>query len=82
MAMLAADEDFWIRKHGIKLSALVAWGKTHSETLIWDKSRFRNICHHYRPRTTGQASRMRATIQTSKVIRANAAYNVDHLLMS
>lgn len=29
-------EQFWIIKHGVKLSAMPAWGKTHSDELIWD----------------------------------------------
>ena len=31
-----AAEQFWIVKHGIKLSAMPAWGRTHSDALIWD----------------------------------------------
>ena len=27
---------FWIIKHGVKLSAMPAWGKTHDDQLIWD----------------------------------------------
>ena len=33
-------ETFWIIKHGIKLSAMPAWGKTHSDDLIWDMVAF------------------------------------------
>ena len=32
----SAAEQFWIIKHGVKLSAMPAWGKTHSDQLIWD----------------------------------------------
>ena len=32
----SAAEQFWIVKHGVKLSAMPAWGKTHSDDLIWD----------------------------------------------
>ena len=28
-------QNFWIIKHGIKLSAMPAWGKTHDDQLIW-----------------------------------------------
>ena len=31
-----AAEQFWTIKHGIKLSAMPAWGKTHDDQLIWD----------------------------------------------
>lgn len=33
-------EQFWIIKHGVKLSAMPAWGKTHSDELIWDMVAF------------------------------------------
>lgn len=35
-----AAERFWIIKHGIKLSAMPAWGRTHSDKLIWDMVAF------------------------------------------
>ena len=31
-----ASEQFWMIKHGIKMTAMPAWGRTHSDTLIWD----------------------------------------------
>lgn len=33
-------EEFWIIKHGIKMSGMAAWGRTHSDTLIWDMVAF------------------------------------------
>jgi mono/diheme cytochrome c family protein len=33
-------QQFWAIKHGIKLSAMPAWGKTHSDELIWDMVAF------------------------------------------
>ncbi|MBA3669423.1 MAG: cytochrome c [Sphingomonas sp.] len=33
-------EMFWIIKHGVKLSAMPAWGKTHDDNLIWDMVAF------------------------------------------
>ncbi len=33
-------EQFWIIKHGVKFSAMPAWGKTHSDELIWDMVAF------------------------------------------
>lgn len=33
-------EQFWIIKHGVKLTAMPAWGKTHSDDLIWDMVAF------------------------------------------
>ena len=33
-------EEFWIIKHGIKMTGMAAWGKTHNDTLIWDMVAF------------------------------------------
>ena len=30
-----AGEQFWIIKHGIKFTAMPAWGPTHSDQIIW-----------------------------------------------
>jgi mono/diheme cytochrome c family protein len=38
--VLSAAEQFWIIKHGVKLSAMPAWGKTHADPLIWDMVAF------------------------------------------
>lgn len=37
---LTPAEEFWIIKHGIKMSGMAAWGKTHNDTLIWDMVAF------------------------------------------
>jgi len=34
------EQQFWIVKHGVKLSAMPAWGKTHDDQLIWDMVAF------------------------------------------
>jgi mono/diheme cytochrome c family protein len=36
----SAAQQFWIIKHGVKLSAMPAWGKTHDDKLIWDMVAF------------------------------------------
>ncbi len=36
----SAGELFWIIKHGVKLTAMPAWGKTHPDPLIWDMVAF------------------------------------------
>jgi mono/diheme cytochrome c family protein len=33
---LSPAEQFWTIKHGVKLTAMPAWGKTHEDELIWD----------------------------------------------
>jgi mono/diheme cytochrome c family protein len=37
---LTPAQEFWIIKHGVKLTAMPAWGKTHSDELIWDMVAF------------------------------------------
>lgn len=37
---LSAAQQFWIIKHGIKMSAMPSWGKTHPDPLIWDMVAF------------------------------------------
>lgn len=34
------QQQFWIVKHGVKLSAMPAWGKTHGDQLIWNMVAF------------------------------------------
>lgn len=36
----SASQQFWIIKHGVKLSAMPAWGRTHDDRLIWDMVAF------------------------------------------
>ena len=36
----SAAQQFWMIKHGIKLSAMPAWGVTHEDPLIWDMVAF------------------------------------------
>jgi len=33
---LSPAQTFWIAKHGVKLTAMPAWGKTHTDAEIWD----------------------------------------------
>ena len=35
-----AARDFWIIKHGIKMSAMPAWGKTHTDEQMWNMTAF------------------------------------------
>jgi len=37
---LTPAQQFWIIKHGVKLSAMPAWGKTRADPLIWDMVAF------------------------------------------
>ncbi len=34
------QQQFWIIKHGVKFSAMPAWGVTHDDNLIWDMVSF------------------------------------------
>jgi len=33
---LTPAEEFWVAKHGIKMTGMPAWGVTHSDKLLWD----------------------------------------------
>jgi mono/diheme cytochrome c family protein len=33
---LTPAEEFWVVKHGIKMTGMPAWGVTHSDKLLWD----------------------------------------------
>lgn len=35
VADMSPAELFWITKHGVKMSAMPAWGKTHTDANIW-----------------------------------------------
>lgn len=37
---LTPGQQFWIIKHGVKLSAMPAWGRSHPDPLIWDMVAF------------------------------------------
>ncbi len=46
---LSAAEEFWVIKHGIKMTAMPAWGPTHNDTLIWDMVAFLQKLPHLTP---------------------------------
>ena len=33
---LSPAEEFWVVKHGLKMTGMPAWGVTHDDTLLWD----------------------------------------------
>jgi mono/diheme cytochrome c family protein len=33
---LTAAEQFWVVKHGIKMTGMPSWGVTHDDSLLWD----------------------------------------------
>jgi mono/diheme cytochrome c family protein len=33
---LTPGEEFWVVKHGLKMSGMPAWGVTHNDKLLWD----------------------------------------------
>lgn len=37
---ISPAEEFWVIKHGIKMTAMPAWGPTHNDALIWDMVAF------------------------------------------
>ena len=37
---LSPAEEFWVIKHGIKMTGMAAWGPTHNDKLIWNMVAF------------------------------------------
>jgi mono/diheme cytochrome c family protein len=33
---IAPEEEFWVVKHGLKMTGMPAWGVTHNDALLWD----------------------------------------------
>ena len=33
---LTPAEQFWIIKHGVKMTGMPAWGVTHNDEMLWD----------------------------------------------
>jgi mono/diheme cytochrome c family protein len=33
---LTPAEEFWVVKHGVKMSGMPAWGVTHNDEILWD----------------------------------------------
>jgi mono/diheme cytochrome c family protein len=42
-------DAFWVIKHGIKMSAMPAWGRTHDDATIWDMVAFVQQLPHLSP---------------------------------
>jgi mono/diheme cytochrome c family protein len=54
--MQAERRAFWIIKHGIKMSAMPAWGKTLDDATIWDLVAFVRKLPEMTPETYAQLS--------------------------
>lgn len=37
---MSAAQQFWVIEHGIKMTAMPAWGATHGDAVIWDMVAF------------------------------------------
>jgi mono/diheme cytochrome c family protein len=57
--MPAERRAFWIIKHGIKMSAMPAWGKTLDDATIWDLVAFVRKLPQMTPETYAQLSNAR-----------------------
>jgi mono/diheme cytochrome c family protein len=55
----AEQRAFWIIKHGIKMSAMPAWGKTLDDAAIWDLVAFVRRLPEMTPETYAQLSNAR-----------------------
>jgi mono/diheme cytochrome c family protein len=57
--MQAERRAFWIIKHGIKMSAMPAWGKTLDDTAIWELVAFVRKMPEMTPETYAEVSNLR-----------------------
>jgi mono/diheme cytochrome c family protein len=57
--MQAEQRAFWIIKHGIKMSARPAWGKSLDDDAIWDMVAFVRKLPEMTPATYAQIARTR-----------------------
>jgi mono/diheme cytochrome c family protein len=74
------EHDFWIIKHGIKMTAMPAWGVTHDDRSIWAMTTFVQKLPASRARNTTCSSRTAArratrtkaanTTTTTEIVRA------------
>ena len=55
--MQAEQRAFWIIKHGIKMSAMPAWGKSLDDDVIWDLVAFLRKLPEMAPETYAQIAR-------------------------
>jgi mono/diheme cytochrome c family protein len=46
---LSPAEDFWVIKHGIKMTGMPAWGVTHSDKYLWDIVAFMRLMPELTP---------------------------------
>jgi mono/diheme cytochrome c family protein len=37
---LTPAEEFWVVKHGLKMTGMPAWGVTHDDEMLWDMVAF------------------------------------------
>ncbi|MES2255561.1 MAG: cytochrome c [Pseudomonadota bacterium] len=56
---LSPEQEFWVIKHGVKLTGMAAWGPTHSDALIWDMVAF------LRKLPSFSASQYQATVKSA-----------------
>ena len=52
-------EAFWIIKHGIKMTAMPAWSKTHTDAQLWDLVAFLDKLPKMTPAQYAEATRGR-----------------------
>lgn len=53
---LSPGEEFWIIKHGVKLTAMPAWGRTHGDDELWNVVAFLNKMPDLDPRQYNAAT--------------------------
>ena len=66
-------EQFWIVKHGVKMTGMPAWGFTHDDDLLWDVVAFVRKLPELTPEQYQSSCEER-----SETRRANAEMEMGH----
>ena len=74
---LTPAQQFWVIKHGVKLSAMPAWGKTHDNQLIWDMVAFLQALPQMSPRQY-RAAVASAPVDHDEMMKDMAAMSDAH----
>ena len=71
MAALTPAEEFWVVKHGLKMTGMPAWGVTHDDELLWDVVAFLRKLPELTP------DQYQALVKSAPDVRRNDAGNGD-----
>ena len=65
-------EDFWVVKHGLKMTGMPAWGVTHDDEILWDVVAFLRKLPELTP------DRYRSLVQSAPKTHDEMMQEMDH----